>query len=228
VTFLVESAVLSHTIGDHARFEELTRKVGVLVTGVDSTALATQHARLLSMRRSTRFEPVAVPIGEALIATDYTALASNVRTELERCRGSLERSVRALKFLLTYSGAARGYLYLYRAEQLELAAAIPDDEPAVTLDERLKEWAASAFDGDGLTTTASLDDIPVAVPPSPYSFLELVVGSQSGIVLAGVAALEPSRGPLARVPEDVLRTVSEELIRSGDSAGKPIFSKHAG
>lgn len=228
VGFLVDCAVLAHQLGDQARFEELTQRVGKLVAGVDSTALATQYARLLQMRRSAAFEPVAPAVGGAMPNTLYTAVASNVRTELEHCHGASERFQRALEFLMTYSGAARGFLYLYRLERLDLVTSIPDAEPTETLDGRLNEWVSAAFDNDGMTKTASLDELSSSPSVYSFSFVELVTGVQGNAVLAGVAALEPSRGALSRVPNEILRAVSEELVRSGDATGKPLFAKSAG
>ena len=225
VNFLTQSAVLAHRVRDNRRFESLLERVAVLVKGTDSTALASQYARLLSMRQSTTFEPVAAPIGGALLSSVHTELGANVRTELERCEGPHERSRRALQFLMTYSGAARGFLYLYRSGRLEFTAAIPEEEPGATLEARLNEWVSVAFESEGMTATASLDTNSSPPIPSTFAFVELTTSVQGALVLAGVAALEASRGTLARVPNDVLRTLCGELVRTGDAVGRPIFAR---
>jgi hypothetical protein len=180
------------------------------------------------MRRSAAFEPVRPQIGGAAVTTVYTALASNVRTELERCHGPSERTRRALEFLMTYSGAARGFLYVYRSGRLEFVAAIPEGEPTTILEQRLNQWVSLSFESENLTTTASFPDGLEPILAPSFTFVELVTIGQGESLLAGVAALEPSGTPLSRIPSDILRAVGEELLRTGDASGKPLFARSAG
>ncbi|HVU02593.1 MAG TPA: protein kinase [Polyangiaceae bacterium] len=230
VNFLFECAMLAHDLGDHGRFDELTRRVGALVAGADSTALATRYASLLSLKRSATFEPLAASPGVMAPTTVYTALAADVRTELERCRGPSERARRALELVMRHSGAGHGFLYLQRTEQLEFAAAVPEGEPSETLDQRITEWVTNAFDSEDMTTTASLDEAEEALSGGRGSgpsgkFVEIVTNADGEAVLVGVAVLDPSGPSLARIPSDVLRAVGDELVRSGDVSGRPLFTK---
>lgn len=49
---------------------------------------------------------------------------------------------------MTYSGAARGFLYLCRSERLDFVAASPEGEPSLALDDSLDEWVSAAFDSE--------------------------------------------------------------------------------
>jgi hypothetical protein len=130
---------------------------------------------------------------------------------------------------MTFSGAAKGYLYAYRDKGLELVASSPRTEPSETLERRVNEWVTAAFESEDLTTTASLDDaVQPAATDGLISFVEVVTSMRGDVVLAGVVALEPSRHPLSRVPKDILLAVAEELLRTGDASGKRLFSKQRG
>ena len=128
------------------------------------------------------------------------------------------------ELLLKSAGATRGFLYVIRQGRLDLGAAIPDAEAPVTLDDEVTKWMTATFDSDGATTTASLDG-PPSISQRPYSFFELLANTGGEVVVAGVAALQRSPGATLRIPNDMLRTVGEELIRAGDASGRVWFRK---
>ena len=223
VDLLVAAALVAHRAGDTALQEAITHRVGELAAKTQSTVLAKHHSQLLGMRTSTKFETVLSPVGVHSPESVHTLMAADIRSDLERCKGPAERARRALQFLLEQAGGRRGFLYLLRGSGLECAAAVPETEPPNSLDERAAEWLAAAFDSDGATSTASLDELS---PPraGSFAFIEVITSLDGESVLAGVAALEPSGRTLSGVPRDIMVAIGEELVRSGDATGRPLHT----
>lgn len=222
VDLLVWAALVAHHAGDTAWREELTRRVGELAARTGSSVFAKHHSRLLALRASAKFESVAASVGVHAPENVFTLLVEGVRSELERCKGPEARAQCALRILLEHAGARSGFLYLQGSDGLTCVAAIPETSPPRSLDERVNEWVTTVFDSDDESHTESVEASPAAAAKPSLAFVEIVTSLEEDVVLAGVAALEPSRRALTSVPRDVLMALGEGLVRAGDAMGRTI------
>jgi predicted Zn-dependent protease len=220
VDFLTEQAVIAQRAGETTTFEALTKRVGAFSRKADSKALAARYGRLLQMEQSAKFDTSVTTLDALAANSVFTTLGADVRTELEICRGPIERATRALKLLLQHSDSDEGFLYLHKGDELSLAAAIPDGEPDDETERAVREWLRLAFNTEQSTQTASRSQPRTVECGLPFEILGIIVGFDGDAVLAGVAALKRARGKAKPVPSVIVAAVGEGLLRAGDATGK--------
>jgi tetratricopeptide (TPR) repeat protein len=219
----LDQALAAQLARDEEFLERAISRLERLAANSKYPAFAMKHAHLLRLAQGRGRFQVAPNPPKPLGAWEMipTAVAASHRTQLELCKGRGERAQRALRILLEAAASDEGYLYLIGDDGITLAASRAGSGPPASLEESLTERVRAG--SVEAATTDETTQMPSLRPeaPSSYDVVEVVTDSGGRYVLAALAAMKPRNGALLPVPMTVRTTLSDALIRAGDTVAIP-------
>ena len=185
-------------------------------------ALAAKFEKLLDDARALRWNVQGDPCSPAP-GRDHDVLAS-IRREIAEPRSAEARQRCALATLLTYHGAARGYLFGIRGAETALVASTDDSSPEEGLCDLVADYLAAEVAESTMATLTALDcwtggsTAWKSSSGDRYELVALVTRSDTDLLdyVVGIAALSVDGREFRRPEMTVIHAISEALLTAGD------------
>lgn len=187
-----------------------------LVARSDRLEAAGRSAAELGEDATDQMEAIEILAADAVTMRAGPVGSKWVSAELGRCRGSAERSTKALELIVQASGASHGWLYLRTPEGLRLAAPLGGDEPPTQVNDAISRAVQEAVSEDDATIAdddASLDGRHGHMTWRPL-VLQLQLGGR--LVPIGAVALVHGEGGLLDPDARGIEEIARRLYEAGD------------
>jgi hypothetical protein len=222
VSLLRDQATVAELVKSEALLERAIVRLEQLAAEARHPAFPTKHAHLLRHAQGRGRFQVAPNVPKALGGVESTQVVAGVRTQIALCRGREQRARRALQILLDTSASDEGFLYLFGASGMTLAASSTACEPPGSLEKSLSERMRAGIAEEETTgETTQMQSIRPMNTESRFDVVEVISESNGRVVLAAFAALKPKNDVLSPIPMNIRTAVSDALIQAGDTAAIP-------